>query len=198
MVTPRLAHSLIRLRNDIDRLAPNRSRISDGWIGDAAHRNRASRHNPNRWGVVTAWDGTDDPGRGCPIHELAERIRRDPHPELAYIISNRRIAGRITGWRWHRYLGSNPHYRHAHFGVGWGPDSDPRPPYDDGRTSWSIWEEDEMTDEDIERIAKAVVKEWITRRVTIWGSDDKMPLANILKDVHSDTKSIKRTLEENA
>ena len=133
----RLAKSLETLRKEIDELAPKRSKRSDGWIGDSAHQARASRHNPNDQGVVTALDVTDDPKGGCPIHEIANRVRQNPHAELAYIISNRRIAGRSTGWRWHRYTGSNPHAVHAHFAVGEGPDSDPRAPYDSTR-SWNI------------------------------------------------------------
>jgi hypothetical protein len=133
----RLAESLTVLRLQVNALAPQRSKVSDGTIGDAAHRHRPSRHNPNGAGVVCALDLTDDPANGCPIHVIAERVRRNPHPDLAYIISNRRIASRSTGWRWHRYTGSNPHSRHVHFAVGAGPDGAPRPPYDD-KTPWDV------------------------------------------------------------
>jgi hypothetical protein len=136
-VSFRLATSLAVLRDEIDRLAPGRNKASDGTIGDDAHVHRASRHNPNDKGVVCALDITDDPGSGCPVHVIAEEVRRQPHPNLAYVISNRRIAGRSTGWKWHRYTGSNPHTRHAHFGVGVGPDSEPRPPYDD-LVAWGV------------------------------------------------------------
>jgi hypothetical protein len=129
----RLAESLAVLRAQIDAMAPQRSRASDGTIGDSAHQHRPSRHNPNQAGVVCAIDITDDPVHGCPIHLIAEQVRANSHPNLAYIISNRRIAGRNTGWMWHRYTGPNPHSRHAHFGVGMGPDAEPRPPYDDKR-----------------------------------------------------------------
>lgn len=133
----RLAKSLVKLRDQINATAPDRSRASDGTIGDAAHRMRASRHNPNDFEVVCALDVTDDPAHGCPIHVFADRIRNNPHPELAYVISNGRIAGRSTGWAWHQYSGSNPHVKHAHFAVGVGPDSEPRPPYD-GTQGWSF------------------------------------------------------------
>jgi hypothetical protein len=129
----RLAGSLVVLRQQIDTMAPNRSKASDGTIGDAKHRNRPSRHNPNNAGVVCALDVTDDPAHGCPIHHLAERVRANPHPNLAYVISNGRIAGRSTGWSWHRYNGANPHERHVHFGVGKGNDAEPGPPYDDAQ-----------------------------------------------------------------
>lgn len=132
----RLAKSLVTLRNEINALAPNRSKVSDGWIGDAAHRSRASRHNPNRYGVVTALDITNDPANGCPIHEIADRVRRNPHPQLRYLISNGRIASRPS-WTWRTYRGSNRHDRHVHFAVGVGPDSNPQPPYDSTRP-WGV------------------------------------------------------------
>lgn len=136
-MTWQLAGSLEVLRDQINTKAPHRNKDSDGTKGDKAHEGRPSRHNPNRDRVVCAMDITDDPANGCPIHDIAEQIRAHPHPDLAYIISNRRVAGRSTGWSWHRYTGPNPHARHAHFGVGEGPDGAPRPPYDD-RQPWLI------------------------------------------------------------
>lgn len=133
----RLANSLVQLRHEIDTLAPNRSKVSDGTIGDGAHVSRPSRHNPNDAGVVCALDVTDDVAGGCPIHVIAEQIRLRPHPNLAYIISNGRIAGRSTGWNWHTYTGSNKHTRHAHFAVGVGQDGEPGQPYDDA-TPWGV------------------------------------------------------------
>jgi Putative peptidoglycan binding domain len=135
--TWRLAASLEQLRGEINTLAPNRSKASDGTIGDTAHASRASRHNPNRAGVVCALDVTDDPEGDCPIHVIAEQLRARPHPNLAYIISNGRVAGRSSGWAWRPYTGSNKHTRHVHFAVGNGPDSAPAAPYDD-TTSWGV------------------------------------------------------------
>lgn len=162
----RLAQSLATLRAEIDRLAPGRSKRSDGTIGDQAHASRASRHNPNRHGVVTALDITHDPAGGCDIHAIARRIVQHPHPELAYVISNGQIAKRATGFRWERYTGASPHTQHAHFAVGEGPDRDPRPPYDSTQP-WGVRpavvagvqiEEDDMplTDQDLDRIAARV------------------------------------------
>jgi Putative peptidoglycan binding domain len=133
----RLAGSLVVLRDQVNALAPGRNKASDGTIGDKKHKDRPSRHNPNHEGVICALDLTDDPGRGCPIHQIADRIRTNPHPNLAYVISNGRVAGRSTGWNWHRYTGKNPHTSHAHFGVGVGPDGNPQRPYDDGQ-GWAI------------------------------------------------------------
>jgi hypothetical protein len=133
----RLATSLEVLREQVNARAPRRKKDSDGWIGDPAHQNRKSRHNPNGAGVVCALDITDDPANGCPIHHIAEQVRARPHPNLAYVISNGRVAGRNTGWNWHRYNGTNPHTRHAHFAVGVGPDGAAVPPYDD-RQPWHV------------------------------------------------------------
>ncbi|MDP8929213.1 MAG: peptidoglycan-binding protein [Actinomycetota bacterium] len=133
----RLAQSLVVLRDEVNTVAPRRDKHADGWIGDKYHRRRASRHNPNSEGVVTALDLTHDPGNGCDIHAVAEQVRRRPHPNLDYIISNGRIASQSTGWAWRNYTGSNKHRVHAHFAVGVGPDSAPRPPYDD-TTPWGI------------------------------------------------------------
>lgn len=138
----RLAKSLDVLRHQVNTLAPGRNKASDGTIGNAEHAKRHSRHNPNQAGVVCALDLTDDAAHGCPIHQIAERVVAKPHPDLDYVISNRRVAGRSTGWVWHRYTGVNPHTSHAHFAVGVGPE--PRPgeptpstPYDT-TTSWDI------------------------------------------------------------
>lgn len=130
----RLAGSLVVLRDQLNTMAPGRNKASDGTIASPTHP-RPTRHLPNDAGVVCALDVTDDPGGGCAIHSIAERVRLDPHPDLAYVISNSRIASRNTAWVWQAYTGSNPHDRHAHFAVGVGSDSDPRPPYDDA-TPW--------------------------------------------------------------
>lgn len=132
----RLARALIVLREEIDRAAPNRSKVSDGTLGDKAHAGRESRHNPNSAGVVCAMDITDDPGHGMDVHALAERLIHratlgQTNPDFEYVVSNSRIASRSSGWAWRRYHGANPHTHHVHFAVGRGPDRDPSPPYDD-------------------------------------------------------------------
>lgn len=137
----RLARSLGTLRDEVDRMAPRRSRASDGTLGDAAHAARPSRHNPNNAGVVCALDVTHDPGGGMDVHTLAiqlatqARLQRT-NPDLEYIVSNRRIASRTNNWAWRSYVG-DPHTNHAHFAVGRGPDGEPRPPYDD-TDPWNV------------------------------------------------------------
>lgn len=133
----RLAGSLVRLRDQVNAYAPNRSRASDGTIGDPAHASSASDHNPNGAGVVCAFDITHDPAGGLDAHALANHLIANRNSQLKYVISNSRIAGAWTGWQWAAYNGSNPHDHHIHVSVGVGDDGASQPPYD-GTQDWNI------------------------------------------------------------
>ncbi len=123
----RVARCLTRLRDQVNAMAPSRSKRSDGTVGDAGHQGRESDHNP--WvvdtggvGVVTALDLTHDPAGGCDMEQVVEAIRGSRDPRIKYIIWNRRIAsatprGGQPAWAWRAYAGANPHTRHAHFSV---------------------------------------------------------------------------------
>jgi len=113
-----LVPSLVALEAEADRLAPGRSRRSDGSIGDAAHADRVSDHNPSG-GWVHAIDLTDDPKGGFDAHAHARRVVARKDPRIKYIISNRRIYGPGSryGWAGGPYTGNNPHSAHAHFSV---------------------------------------------------------------------------------
>jgi hypothetical protein len=126
----RLARGLEKLRSQVNAKYPNRSRASDGTVGDRAHAARASDHNPFR-GVVHALDLTDDPGKGFNAHALAERLRLSKDPRIKYIISNRRIASAKAGWAWRPYRGSNPHSKHIHVSINYAPHAD-------SEKEWSI------------------------------------------------------------
>lgn len=122
----RVAKSLLTLRDEVNQAAPERSKESDGTIGDAAHCQRQSDHNP--WvrdgsiGVVTALDITHDPSHGCDANNIAESIHENRDDRVKYIIWNRRIAnsspiGNNPAWVWRQYNGSNPHTQHIHISV---------------------------------------------------------------------------------
>lgn len=124
--TWRVAKSLLKLREQINAMAPRRGKASDGTIGDPRHQTRASDHNP--WirqggvGVVTGMDITHDPGNGCSAELLAEAIRGSTDGRVKYIIWNRRIAnhaakGGTPAWGWRRYTGQNGHTHHIHISV---------------------------------------------------------------------------------
>ena len=122
----RVAKGLLKLRDQVNARAPRRNKASDGTIGDAAHCQRNSDHNP--WvrdgsiGVVTALDITHDPTGGCDANTIAEAIRASRDTRVKYIIWNKRIAnsagiGAAEPWQWRPYGGSNPHTRHIHISV---------------------------------------------------------------------------------
>lgn len=124
----RVARSLDVLLDEIGKMAPKRSRVSDGSIGDAAHASRDSDHNPwvrlNGIGIVRARDFTHDPANGCDAGKIAEAVRKlgadNAHPALgagAYVIWNRSIASHSQRWVWRSYDGSNPHETHCHVSV---------------------------------------------------------------------------------
>ena len=134
-MTYRLANSLVELRAALNRAAPFRSRVSDGWIGDASHASRSSDHNPwvkdGKTGVVTALDLTHDPEHGVDCNVLAEALIRDPR--VKYVIWDRKIwaaAKAAQGWR--KYTGKNPHTKHAHTSV-----SSKKDEYDDAKP-WTL------------------------------------------------------------
>ena len=118
----RLAASLEWLRENVDTLAPLRSKRSDGSVGDAAHASRNSDHNP--WvevsgkGIVTAIDITHDLTNGCDAERLAESLRAARDPRVKYVIWNRRIfSATVQPWEWRPYDGTNPHDHHMHISV---------------------------------------------------------------------------------
>lgn len=115
---PRIAKSLATLRDQINARAPNRSKSSDGWIGDPRHQATASDHNPNSAGVVTALDVTHDPKHGFDSWAFAEMLRLRKDSRIKYVISNGRIFSSVTApWQWRRYTGSNKHDHHVHVSV---------------------------------------------------------------------------------
>lgn len=129
----RLAKSLITLIGQVDAKWPNRDKSSDGSIGDAAHAARASDHNPNAAGVVTALDLDRDIAAGFNARALAEALVASRDPRIKYIISNAQIvSSKVSPWQWRPYSGANAHREHIHVSV----DADPAL-YDDARP-WAI------------------------------------------------------------
>lgn len=136
MATWRVARSLDQLLAQINATAPNRSKLSDGSIGDAAHSSRESDHNPDQDGVVCARDFTDDPAHGCDVDAIFRSLVASADPRIKYLI--RQFHGStptITQWQggrlvWTPYYGINPHDHHGHVSVTQAGKDDARP--------WSI------------------------------------------------------------
>ena len=111
----RIAPAAQSLLDQATALWPNRSRASDGTIGDTSHAARASDHNPDSRGIVHAADLTHDPAHGCDNNVNAERVKDDPR--VKYVIWNRRIWNPSISRTWRPYTGTNPHDHHMHVSV---------------------------------------------------------------------------------
>lgn len=92
---------------------------------------RDSDHDPNDYDVICACDIMQ--GHGLDLHALSREIVASRHPECAYVIYNRQIASRNTGWEWEDYEGESDHTDHIHTSVGVGKDGYKKPPYDSTR-----------------------------------------------------------------
>lgn len=115
----RKAKSTQKLLDQVNLTYPNRSKISDGWIGDPAHASRKSDHNPNSRGVVCAIDLTHDPAHGFDSYAFAETLRLNRDPRIKNVISNSRIfSSTVQPWVWRKYGGPNAHAHHVHVSVG--------------------------------------------------------------------------------
>ena len=115
---PLLCKAGQQLREQIDDAFPDRDRKSDGWIGDAAHSNRKSDHNPDPSnGIVRAIDVDKDfnsrPSTGA---YLADQIRlcAKKDKRISYIIYAGKIASAKSLWFWKSYSGNNRHDAHIH------------------------------------------------------------------------------------
>jgi hypothetical protein len=115
----KLAPALDQLFDDVNAKWPNRSKASDGTIGDAAHSARKSEHNPNRDpdddvpdGYVTAADITK---AGLDVARLLASLIGDKR--VWYVIHAGKIWSRTYDFRERPYTGSNPHTGHVHVSL---------------------------------------------------------------------------------
>jgi hypothetical protein len=128
-----LVPCLGQLRTDLNRLAPNRDKSSDGTIGDLAHQGSVSDHNDDEIGRVPIRDADSkhevhavdldvdlrEPNLTMEMvvqHVLA-RCRSGAEKRLRYIIFNRRIWSASSSWTQRTYSGGNAHDKHAHFSA---------------------------------------------------------------------------------
>ena len=125
---PLLCKAGQQLREQIDENFPERSRKSDGWIGDAAHASRKSDHNPDPSnGIVRAIDVDKNlDTRASTGSYLADQIRicAKKDKRIAYVIYAGRIASLKSLWRWRSYNGINRHDHHIHISFTKKGDSD--------------------------------------------------------------------------
>jgi hypothetical protein len=125
-----LAPCLVVLFHEFNIIAPNRDHASDGSIGDAAHQQTNSDHNPDKNGIVHAVDVDNTLNapftmESC-IQNLVNECRKDnsvglDRGRLKYIIYNRRIWSVSNNWAQENYTGPSPHTEHAHFSCEYDP-----------------------------------------------------------------------------
>jgi peptidoglycan hydrolase-like protein with peptidoglycan-binding domain len=116
----RLAKSLDILLKQLNTAYPDRNKSEDGTIGDTAHQERTSDHNP--WindpdgsEVVSALDITHDPVHGCDCNRISKIIILDPR--IKYVIWNKQIYNPSISKKWRPYKGANAHDKHMHVSV---------------------------------------------------------------------------------
>ena len=114
----RLSKSAAQIREQLDDSYPDRSRKSDGTLGDQRHQARKSDHNPDANGWVRAIDLTADLGVDLDetahlVDQIRKYAKKSKRKRIAYIIYNGKIASPILNWKWRKYRG-NPHKAHFH------------------------------------------------------------------------------------
>lgn len=154
MVSPVLAADLAQLRHDFDEAFEDRETSSDGWIGDTAHQEEKSGHNPDDTpGVVAEYSDSDTKpevravdvtaklnSNSTTMYDVIKKILATPADlsRLMYII-HCPVHGplgdnvptkwsRSNGWRPVEYTGANRHDKHAHFSGD--------PAQDENRAPW--------------------------------------------------------------
>lgn len=130
---------LLDLQKEINTVGPHRDHGADGTIGDKAHQQESSDHNPDDTpGVKTPFT---DPDKIPEVHALDADSTGPWLPDwnmtrivfivvvrhhmglmdvLQNVIYDRVIWSRSTGWKPQPYTGSDPHTEHAHFSSRYG------------------------------------------------------------------------------
>jgi hypothetical protein len=155
---------LKQLFAEFNAVAPSRDRASDGSIGDVAHQQEVSDHNPDETGSVPIHDADhinevhaidvdndlreSDLTMETVVQFLLGRCRSGAEKRLRYIIYNRRIWEASNGWKQRAYTGASAHTEHAHFSASYDTNLEA------STASWHL--------EDIPVALTAADKQWIT------------------------------------
>jgi hypothetical protein len=160
---------LDELRDQLNYSFPNRDKTSDGSIGDYAHSQGSSSHNPDDTSHDNAeWDGDSDTKQevrardfdkdlGHPdvsmedvVQHLVKYCRSGTFWWIRYIIYNGRIWSSTYDFATRTYTGSNNHAHHAHVNSQFNQSSD-----NETGCDYRL-EEIVLSDADIEKIANKV------------------------------------------
>lgn len=180
-----LVPCLVSLRTEFNQLSPTRDKTSDGSIGDLAHQQEPSDHNPDETGntptkdadhinEVHAIDVDRDLRRsGWTMEKCLEiivtRHRSGRDDRLQNIIYNRRIWSRSWGWTARAYTGASAHTEHAHFSARY------TTPQENDTRAWGLLEGE---DDDMATITQtdfnARMDAWWLGRMSPTAPDNKM------------------------
>lgn len=178
-----LVPCLVSLRNEFNAVSPGRDKASDGSIGDSAHAQSPSDHNPDETGStpyadadrtneVHAIDVDDDLRRsGWSMQKAVEiivvRHRNGRDDRLQNVIYNRRIWSRQWGWTARVYTGASSHTEHAHFSARY------TTPQENNSGAWGLLEAE---DDDMATITQtdfnARMDAWWTARMSANAKDN--------------------------
>lgn len=193
MPTPRLAPSLVVLRDEVNALFPRRDKASDGWLGDTAHQARPSSHNPNAQGIVRGLDvdvDDNDPTRDLRQLVVAAAIADE---RTWYVISNGVIYSRTHNFAARTYTGANSHFKHVHISLLEEPAAwnDTQP--------WLTKEDDMLTPDEIEQVAQRAAQLTTERIMKRFGIDDPdleqdRSLAGTLTEIQRQLMAIQKKL----
>lgn len=149
-----LAPALVALFDQADEGWPNRSDASDGSLGDQAHADRTSDHNPklpNPPGWVDAADLTEDHVNGPSLPALWDHLIATRDSRVKYLIYEGRIVASYgtSAWTPRPYTGLNAHRQHIHISVTTGGRGDTSPWFPTGAAApTALPEEDDMAQVD--------------------------------------------------
>lgn len=198
-----LVPCLVALRDEFNELNPDRDKSTDGSIGDQAHADRSSNHNPDETGN-TPYEDSDSKNEvhaidvdatgpwpspmtfDLGIEELRKRHQRGDDDRLIEIIWNRRRATPESGWNWKNYTGDNAHTQHAHLASSYNSsrEADTSP--------WGLvekWGDMALSADD---------KEWIKNEIRQWVGDVVQRYDDQAEEIHgsgNDTMAVHSALQ---
>lgn len=144
---PMLTKGMKNLGNQINAWAPERDGTSDGAIGNYAHTQEISDHDPDDTSAHNAgWDGDADHTKDVRAIDvdidfklpdvsaqiLVDHIRKLPNLKsvLRYIIYNRKMYHERDNFAPTPYTGASAHTEHVHFSGAYTEDADQNSKYD--------------------------------------------------------------------
>src|SRR4051812_16060348 len=168
------------LFTEFDRIAPSRDKASDGSIGDTAHSQTSSDHNPDETGTVPIHDADkvnevhaidvdnnlneSDLSMEKVVQFILSRCRTGRESRLRYIIYNRRIWSASSDWVQKTYTGPSAHTEHAHFSASYTTSLEA------STASWHL--------EDIPVALTAADKTWVQQTIVKAIEDQRDDIAN--------------------